>query len=165
MSERITYIGEQVHPRTKRGRFTSFNSKVKRATRYIIPRAGIAIVAFAILSGVYFYGQFEASREISAVRTITNVVMQPVGIAPVLHRIALAESGDKQYGKDGQVVIHVNNNGTYDTGRFQVNSIWNKLATKMGYDLMKEKDNEAFAIYLFNEHGSTPWESSRKNWQ
>lgn len=83
---------------------------------------------------------------------------------PVLDRIMACESSTGQYGKDGQVIIHVNTDGSYDIGAAQVNSIWNATATKMGYDLSKENDNKEFARWLFLTHGSSPWDSSAKCW-
>ena len=84
---------------------------------------------------------------------------------PVLQRIEKCESTNTQVNKDGQVLVHVNKDGSYDIGFAQINSIWNAEATKLGYDLTKEKDNKAFALYLFDTKGSSPWSSSEKCWQ
>src|SRR5258708_4413140 len=74
--------------------------------------------------------------------------------APVMERIMKAESGAHQYNtNNGQVLIHVNNNGTVDIGIAQINSIWFATATKLGYDLTKEKDNIAFAEWLYENKG------------
>jgi hypothetical protein len=61
--------------------------------------------------------------------------------------------------------MHINSNSTIDLGEFQINSVWFALATKLGYDLTKESDNRAFAIYLFTNYGSSPWASSQAKWQ
>ena len=84
--------------------------------------------------------------------------------ALVLDRIANCESSNRQYGKDGQVLVNINSNGSYDIGRYQINSVWNQQATKLGFNLFKEEDNRAFALWLFKTHGTTAWESSRKCW-
>lgn len=84
-------------------------------------------------------------------------------IPPVMKRIAQCESGNI-HRVNGQVVVNVNNNGTYDTGKYQINSIWNKQATALGFDLTKEKDNEAFAMYLYKNKGTSPWVYSSKCW-
>jgi hypothetical protein len=70
-----------------------------------------------------------------------------------------------KYAANGQVLIHVNNNGTVDIGIAQINSIWFATATKLGYDLTKEKDNIAFAEWLYENKGTSAWDSSRANWQ
>ncbi len=159
---RITFLGKelrQVYPHASRWQVAKY--RFFRAVRWLLIRTGIAAAAFTALTGVYFYGQATAPN-ISAINTIVAAPIER--IAPVLHRIAVAESGDRQFGRDGQVVIHANSNGTYDTGRYQVNSIWNKKATEMGFNLMDEKDNEAFAIYLFERFGSEPWSASKSAW-
>lgn len=124
---------------------------------------GIGLIAFGVLAGAYFIGVANA-REITATNVISVTPPVKTGIPPILHKIAVAESSDMQYGKDGQVVIHVNPDFSYDIGRYQINSRWNATATKMGYNLMNEKDNEAFAEYLFSNYGSEPWSSSKSRW-
>ena len=96
----------------------------------------------------------------------TKIIMVVSTSTPaVLERIEKCESSLQQKNKQGQVLIHVNSDGSYDQGFAQINSVWNAEATKLGYDLTKESDNKAFALYLFNEHGSSPWSSSVKCWQ
>ena len=38
-------------------------------------------------------------------------------------------------------------------------------AVSMGYNVYEEKDNEAFALYLFKTQGSEPWSSSKAGWK
>lgn len=83
--------------------------------------------------------------------------------APVLDRIAQCESG-KQHRRNGQVIFNANTNGSVDIGIYQINSIWNSTATKMGLDLTKEEDNKKFAEYLYTTKGTEPWYSSRACW-
>lgn len=173
---KITYMGEpwiekkrivRKSPRNAKGQFTirgflrQVGESLRRAVRWIVIKTMYGAAVFLVLAGVYLYGEASA-KTISA----TNVIVQQqaTGIAPVLHRIAVAGSGDQQFGKDGQVIVHVNSNNTYDIGRYQINSIWNETASKMGYNLMVEKDNEAFAKYLFENKGSGPWSSSSARW-
>jgi hypothetical protein len=80
-------------------------------------------------------------------------------------RIAKCESGNNQFDKNGQVLIHVNTDGSYDIGRYQVNSVHEKEATKLGFNLMDEKDNTAYAKYLYENRGTGDWYSSRSCWQ
>ena len=89
----------------------------------------------------------------------------PVEIeAPVMERISICESNGQQLNADGQVLIKVNNNGTYDTGAMQINSIWNKKATELNLDLTKEADNNAFALWLYKNYGTGSWSATAKCW-
>lgn len=102
-----------------------------------------------------------------------NIIVTPT-IAeqevPVLQRIADCESGNGKPGsgthfKNGQVIISPNTNGTVDIGKYQINSTWDKQATKLGLDLTKEKDNYAMAKWLYENKGTGPWASSAKCWE
>lgn len=93
------------------------------------------------------------------------VYITSTSTAPVMKRIAKCESGGAHYGKDGQVIIHVNSNGSYDIGKYQINSVHNLSAKKMGLDLTKEADNEKYAMYLYENEGTGDWYSSRSCWQ
>jgi hypothetical protein len=123
-------------------------------------------VAFALATGGILFGAYVLGTANGATVTATNIITPATEaqLAPVMERIATAESKGHQYGASGQVLIHVNNNGTVDLGKYQINSIWFSLATKLGYDLTKEKDNEAFALYLYANRGTGPWASSSANW-
>ena len=144
--------------RTAIGRYTSFRARLARLW-YLFRIAVFAFVTMAIIAvGAYLYGM----SSVYAYST-TNIITTAQSY-PILHKIARAESGDSQVGRDGQVVVHVNTDGTYDIGRYQINSRWNAEATKLGYNLYVEKDNEAFARYLFTNYGSEPWHSSIARW-
>jgi hypothetical protein len=123
-------------------------------------RAAFVALAVGFLFASYFFGKADA-QSITAVNQITVASNKT---APVMERIAAAESQNHQYAPNGQVLIHVNKNGTVDLGEYQINSIWFALATKLGYDLTKESDNKAFAEYLCENYGTEPWQSSSANW-
>lgn len=114
------------------------------------------------IMGIYGFGSASTSAQVVYASVPTPVATMPD--IPVLDRIEKCESSDMQFNNQGQVLIHVNSNGTYDTGEFQINSIWNATATKMGYDLTKASDNEAFAQWLFLNKGSSAWSDSSKCW-
>lgn len=143
---------------------TKFQVAKFRTVRFI-GKTSIAIILGIAVGGAYVIGEIADSNTVSAINTIApSAIVTTQTIPPVLARIAKAESTGEQFGKDGQVTIHVNKNGTYDIGQYQINSIWNATATKMGYNLTLQKDNEAFALWLFDNYGSTPWNSSSANW-
>jgi hypothetical protein len=93
------------------------------------------------------------------------IYVQSTSTPAVMIRIAHCESNGSQLNKSGQVLINVNTNGTTDIGEYQINSVHNAEATKLGYDLTKKADNEAYALYLYENRGTGDWASSSKCWQ
>lgn len=92
------------------------------------------------------------------------VTVKDTSLSPVMQRILKCESSGSHVRKDGQVVVHVNSNGSYDIGIMQINSIHNSEATKLGYNLSVEKDNIAYAVYLYENYGTEAWYSSKACW-
>ena len=89
-----------------------------------------------------------------------EITVEKQEIPAIMVRIAKCESGGNHY-RNGQVLI----NATQDAGKYQINlPVWSKRATEMRLNLMNEKDNETFAIWLFENYGSEPWFSSKKCW-
>lgn len=66
----------------------------------------------------------------------------------------------RQFDSQGNVLT----NATHDYGYFQINKVHIKEAANMGYDLMTKEGNIAFAIYLYNKEGLTPWNPSKSCW-
>lgn len=126
----------------------------------------IIAVIIVLVGWVFTAGVILARGTIEPHKVYAEVVVEvPVKeIPPVMKRIAQCESKGLHYW-DGQVVLRANTNKTVDTGKYQINSIWNDTATKMGLDLTKEEDNEAFAMYLYETHGTEPWVYSKKCWR
>ena len=92
------------------------------------------------------------------------IYVQSTSTPAVMSRISHCESGGSQLNKQGQVIIKSNTNGTVDVGMYQINSVHNAEATKLGYDLTKKADNEAYAMYLYENKGTEDWSSSSKCW-
>lgn len=91
--------------------------------------------------------------------------VKPVEEIPaVMQRIFKCESSANHTAKNGQITYHVNTDGTIDIGIGEINTVHFAEATKLGYDLTKESDNKAFAMYLYHTKGTEPWYSSRKCW-
>lgn len=89
------------------------------------------------------------------------VEVESKDLPPVMERIAKCESNNSHFDKNGQVLV----NRTQDVGVFQINvPIHGKKASEMGLNLMNEKDNREFAVWLYKNFGSEPWIHSKKCW-
>jgi len=134
-----------------------FKYKFMRATRATV----MAVFTLGMLYGAFFTGRVTTLP--TYVRAEVQVPVEVEIKASVMDRIKKCESGGNQF-KNGQVLIHVNNDGSYDQGVFQINSVHNTEATKLGYNLAVEKDNEAYALYLYKNRGTEDWYSSKSCW-
>ena len=110
----------------------------------------------SVIGWAYVFGTWTTMAQADSKVIYVNSTSTPA----VLQRIERCESSGSQVNKSGQVLINVNTNGTVDLGAYQINSVWFAQATKLGYDLTKKADNEAFAVWLYENHGTQPWESS-----
>jgi muramidase (phage lysozyme) len=125
----------------------------------------VILVVIIILVGALIVQYFRwAYPTIVTEEVIKEVVVERPIDYPVLKRIAFCESSDKHFGESGQVLMMGNTNKSVDVGRYQINSLWFKKASELGLDLTLEKDNEAFAIYLYKNYGTEPWIWSKKCW-
>jgi len=92
----------------------------------------------------------------------TPVVTQ-VEIPLIMKEIALCESGNRQFGKDGKVLRGIVN--PKDTGRYQINEYWHLAdSKKMGIDIYTSEGNEEYALYLYKTQGTRPWNASKPCW-
>ena len=89
---------------------------------------------------------------------MANKVAKETGVSPViLGRIILAESG----GDPKQISYNKN---SYDSGLWQINSVWLPQAKSMGLNLLDPDDNSVFASYLIRHYGLKPWSASKHEW-
>jgi hypothetical protein len=129
--------------------------------RTIIVAGGLSALGWAV-----YFGSAYIPKTVYADRIVEVAKDQDI---PILDRIIKCESNNSQFDKNGQVLVHINvqSDGTksIDVGVGQVNvQVWGATATKMGYNLMDEKDNIAFTKWLFLNKGSVPWISSSACW-
>jgi hypothetical protein len=141
---------------------------IKFRTARFLRKLFIITSIIGVTAGVS-YASFKAGGTLSPITVFADKIVQvPVvdnSLPPVLIRIEKCESSDMQNNSQGQTLIHVNSNGTYDQGEFQINSTWNSTATKLGYDLSTAQGNEDMAKYLYANIGTSPWSaSSAKCW-
>lgn len=83
---------------------------------------------------------------------------------PILAQIAFCESSFRHFGKSGEPLKGSYNK--YDVGVMQINTLYHgEKAEELGLDLETLAGNLAYAKYLYDKEGSTPWMSSSKCWQ
>jgi len=138
-----------------------FKRKVKRFFNNLL----WLIVMASIVYGIYQAGAyFNPKTIITQAEVIREVPMK----APILEKIAKCESGGKHYGSNGQVIVRGNvgvGHNSVDIGKYQINSYyWGAKATELGLNLWVEEDNEAMAMYIYQEKGTEAWSASRKCW-
>lgn len=136
-----------------------------RATRWLGRTTKKTIVYAGVLSalGWYGYGAMVYGGVKSPLVVHAEKIVEVEIEAPVMARIAKCESSG-MHKRNGQVVFNANTNGSVDIGYYQINSIWSKKATELGYDLTNEADNKAFAMWLYKNFGTEPWYSTEKCW-
>lgn len=166
--ESITFNGNRIWSRTRKGRFSSFKATISKLWFY--SKIGAAILL--LLFGVRAFTQWDDARTMAVEKIYLAPQAPKESMAAVLAKIADCESGNgkpgtAQHYTKGQVTMRANEAGTsIDIGRFQINLMhWGKKATELGYDLTKEKDNEAMARWIYENRGTGDWSSSQKCWQ
>lgn len=136
---------------------------------------GMIIFFGMVIGGGFFFEDTTAIREAEA-KEIVIVKVKDDSIPPILKKISLAESMGSHFCTEklvakklckksevGQVLRGVIDR--QDIGKYQISLRFHKeQAEKMKLDLFKESDNEKYALWLFENQGSTPWESSKRNW-
>lgn len=131
---------------------------IRTAFRYFL--ISFAVTVFLFIGGAagsHYFPKIEYTQ-------IEKVVLAETE-SPVLDRIAMCESDNMHIGKNGQVVVHGNTNGSVDVGRYQINvQIWGQTATDLGYDIFTDEGNTNMAQWLFKNKGSEPWVYSKKCW-
>jgi hypothetical protein len=151
MSQRIMWNGKEV--RDAKGRFTSFKKKTMWFCKKVLWGMSLGFVAM----GLYVGGQMN-----SEANPLIKVVEAEEKFAdyPLLVRICKAESSNRQFAKNGNVL-----RGSVvrsDLGYCQINeTTWNDTARKLGYDIYTEQGNKDMAVYIYLNEGAAPWLSSK----
>lgn len=87
--------------------------------------------------------------------------------APVMLDVASCESHLRQYDENGETLKGKLTPAEYgeDLGLFQINTLaWGELAEDLEYDLETMEGNIKMARHIYDNHGTTPWNASRKCW-
>jgi hypothetical protein len=82
---------------------------------------------------------------------------------PLLVEIARCESTFTQYDKEGNVIRGRVNSA--DVGVMQINEKYHlESAEKLGFDIHTVEGNVAYAKYLYEQFGASPWSASKPCW-
>ena len=171
MTKRSTLHRLRTHPRAIyfSGRSQRTGTRGFRRTRSWRTHGLVALMLSGLLLSVgVVLGKALPSREAHSalpqgVQHTRVVLVQDDTLPPVMQRIAQCESRGQHFAKDGKVVRGKRN--PQDTGLFQINAVvWAKQAEILGYDIRTRDGNESMARYIFENHGSAPWQSSAKCW-
>lgn len=96
--------------------------------------------------------------------SVKGVVSDYFADVPELVSVARCESHFRQFDKSGRVLRGVVNRG--DIGVMQINEYYHgEKADELGYDLYTIDGNLAYARFLYEHEGLTPWLSSSKCWK
>ena|SRR3990167_10105423 len=84
-------------------------------------------------------------------------------LSPILGKIAYCESRNRHFNEKGEVLRGVVN--PKDIGLFQINEFYHgDKAKELGLDIYTEEGNIAYAKWLYEEQGLSPWKWSRDCW-
>lgn len=122
----------------------------------------ILAVSVLVVSGVFTQTTKTTTATISYEET--RPVKEAREVLPeVLLKIALCESGNKQFTPAGDTVRGRANR--LDLGRFQINEYWNGAeAKRLGFNLYTLEGNTAMALHLYNKNGTRDWNWSKGCW-
>lgn len=82
---------------------------------------------------------------------------------PILIEIARCESTFKHYDKNGNLVRGKVNRD--DVGVMQINEKYHlETAERLGYNIHTVEGNVAYAKYLYEKYGASPWSASSPCW-
>ncbi len=96
-------------------------------------------------------------------QTVSEFVREYFSDIPVMADIAKCESHYRQFDKNGDVYRGKVNR--QDVGVMQVNEHYHLDTTvKLGFDIYTIEGNTAYARYLYEREGTTPWASSQACW-
>lgn len=158
---KLYYMGKLV--RSKNGRFSTLKARIRVVIRKCV------LIALYVSTLVLAFGMGGAFFSTSTVSV--SFASAPESEPAVLQRIADCESGNgkpgtaSQFNKYGAVVLNANTNKTVDLGKFQINSIHEAEAQKLGFDLFTEEGNVGYAKYLYENKGTGDWASSQNCWK
>ena len=144
----------------RKGRFNRWlTRKMRFPERYIL---GPLIMLYVIGSALAIAWYFNQPKKVEAMPFV-QIVEAKDSIPPILHRIAVCESGNKQFNSDGSVVRGKKDKN--DVGRFQISlTHYGYEAMRQNLNLLKEEENEKMALWIYANKGTDEWSPSKACW-
>ncbi|MBX4192113.1 lytic transglycosylase domain-containing protein [Candidatus Parcubacteria bacterium] len=125
--------------------------------------ASLSVAALAIINSATLSQASVKADVMPQAQTVKEYVEEYFADEPVMVSIAECESHFKQFDKDGNVLK--NSKGSSAVGMFQImSSVHDDTADKLGLDINSIQGNAAYARYLYEKHGTTPWKASKACW-
>jgi hypothetical protein len=96
-------------------------------------------------------------------KSIEKYLREHYSDTPILLEIARCESTFRHYDKNGDIVRGRVNSA--DVGVMQINEKYHlETAEKLGLDIHTVEGNVAYAKYLYEKYGASPWSASSPCW-
>jgi hypothetical protein len=125
--------------------------------------AGLALALSTVLSGTSAAAAVAPQTPPPAAQTVQQYIETQFADTPIMIAVARCESHFRQFDKDGSVHRGVVNNK--DVGVMQINEHYHlDTAKKLGIDIYSVEGNVQYAKYLYDQEGTTPWNSSSPCW-
>lgn len=124
--------------------------------------ASLSVAVLAVINSATL-SQAAAPQAMPQAQTVKEYVQEYFTDEPVMIAIAECESHFKQFDKDGNVLK--NSKGSSAVGMFQImSSVHDETADKLGLNINSIQGNAAYARYLYEKHGTAPWNASKACW-
>lgn len=120
----------------------------------------ILIICLFFTSAAFAQAQ---TPDLQTPQQIEKTVREYFADTPVLIEIARCESKFRQFTDAGNIFRGGYNNQMIGVFQFY-ESVHKRGAKKLGHDLATLDGNLAYAQHLFDQSGSTPWDSSHSCW-
>ncbi len=104
----------------------------------------------------------EISEQVK-VKTTEEIIAEHFKDTPILKKVAICESQNRQFDETGKVLRGKVN--SQDVGAMQINEKYHlKEAQKLGLDIYTLEGNLDYAKHLYKKQGVKPWVHSSKCW-
>src|ERR1700756_4309887 len=154
------YIGSMKVDGRKYSKWQIIKLKIGLYTKRVVLATFLASVGGWVAGGAIAWAYHMRPVTVFAEKIVQ---VQSSELPPVLQRIAKCESDGSQTAQNGQITYHSNSDGSLDIGRFQINlKYYGATATKLGYDLTNDADNEKMAEWIYANRGTSDWAASSK---
>ena len=105
----------------------------------------------------------QSIKVVPQAQTVQETVQSYFADLPIMVAVSSCESHFRQYDVSGSVYRGEQNH--QDVGVMQINEHYHlETSKKLGFDIYTTEGNLAYARYLYEQEGTTPWMSSSPCW-